>query len=293
LAARKRYWKRLQRSAAQYILVRVSTRPEDGTERMALVTGGASGFGLAVARALIREGHRVAIVDINPESLKAAAEALDGKALALEADVRSPESIRGAVRQSEEAHGGLDTVVMCAGIIHLKPLPDVTEDDWDRVLDVNLKGAFLTAQAAAPRLRASGRGRIVAIGSDASKRGSDLLQAYSASKFGLVGLTESLAAELAQDSITVNCVCPVGCPTTGMGQAIAAWKSERTARPIPDVLVAAARTIPLGRNATEDDVANLILFLISDAASFLTGLAIDVDGGAHVGFIPGIEPKQA
>jgi len=288
---RKRYWKRLQTGPGRYILVRVNRCSEDGTERIALVTGGASGFGLAVARALIREGHRVAIVDISPESLSAAAAVLDGRALALEADVRSPESIRRAVRECEEVHGGLDTLVMCAGVIHLKALPDVTEDDWDQVLDINLKGAFFTAQAAAPSLRTSRRGRILSIGSDASKRGSDLLQAYSASKFGLVGLTESLAAELAQDSVTVNCVCPVGCPTTGMGQAIAAWKSEHTARPIPDVLASAARTIPLGRNATEDDVANVILFLISDAASFLTGLAIDVDGGAHVGFIPGIQSK--
>jgi len=236
----------------------------------------------------VAEGAHVAILDITPDRLKSAVEQLGDSVLALDADVTSRASIAGAVAASLERFGGLDTLVISAGVIHLKPLAEVTEADWDHVLDVNLKGAFLTAQAAAPALRASGRGRIVSIGSDASKRGADYLQAYSASKFGLVGLTESLAAELASDGVTVNCVCPVGCPTTGMGQLVAGWKARRTGRPADEVVAAAGRTNPVGRNATEEDVAGAVLFFISDDASFLTGVALDVDGGAHVGFLPGV-----
>jgi NAD(P)-dependent dehydrogenase (short-subunit alcohol dehydrogenase family) len=261
---------------------------ETGSGRCALVTGGASGFGLAIARRLVAAGARVAIVDIAESALQTASSELGADVLALTADVSSPASIREAVERCEHEFGCIDTLVISAGVIHLKALADVTEADWDTVLNVNLKGAFLTAQAAAPALVASGRGRIVSIGSDVSKRGCDHLAAYSASKFGLVGLTESLAAELASAQVTVNCVCPVGCPSTGMGQLVAAWKSERTGRATADVVAAAGRTNPLGRNATEEDVAGIVMFLISDAAAFLTGLAIDVDGGAHVGVIPGI-----
>jgi NAD(P)-dependent dehydrogenase (short-subunit alcohol dehydrogenase family) len=256
--------------------------------RSALITGGASGFGLAIARSLRAAGHAVAIADISRAALETAGTSLGGEILTLETDVSSSRSVTAAVERCTHEFGGLDTLVISAGVIHFKPLGDVSEADWDHVLDINLKGAFLAAQAAAPALRVSGRGRIVSIASDAAKRGCAHLQAYSASKFGLVGLTESLAAELAPD-VTVNCVCPVGCPTTGMGEAIAAWKAEQTGRPEADVLAAAARTNPIGRNATEDDVANAVMFFTSDAADFLTGVALDVDGGAHLGVVPGIQ----
>lgn len=253
--------------------------------RTALITGGASGFGLEIARRLVADGVRVALVDVAEDQLVAAAESLgaNGDVLALPADVTSVAAVRAAVERTVESFGGLDTLIISAGVIHIKDLGDVTEDDWDRTLDVNLKGAFFAAQAAAPALRASGRGRIVSIGSDASKRGWAGTQAYCASKFALVGLTESLAAELAGDQVTVNCVCPVGCPTTGMGQQVAAWKSNKTGSPAEKVVGDAARTNPLGRNATEDDIAAAVLFFLAESSSFLTGVALDVDGGAHVG----------
>ncbi|MDX6401327.1 MAG: meso-butanediol dehydrogenase / (S,S)-butanediol dehydrogenase / diacetyl reductase [Gaiellaceae bacterium] len=255
--------------------------------RTALITGGASGFGLAIARALVRQGANVAIFDLRADALEVASGELGGAVLAVRGDVTRASEVRAAVDRCVETFGGLDTLVVSAGVIHIKELHEVTEADWDRTLDVNLKGAFLSAQAAAPALRASGRGRIVSIGSDASKRGADRILAYSASKFGLVGLTHSLAAELAVDQVTVNCVCPVGCPTTGMGQQVADWKSAHAGLSAEQVVAAAARTNPLGRNATENDVAGTVMFLISDAASFITGVALDVDGGAHVGFLPG------
>ena len=257
-------------------------------DRAALITGGASGFGLAVARALEARGSRVAIADNSPAHLATAREALGPDALSLQTDVTSPDEVRAAVSACVERFGGLDTLVTSAGVIHIADLEDVAESAWDLTLDVNLKGSFLAAQAAAPALRKSGRGRIVAVGSDASKRGFPGIQAYCASKFGLVGLVESLAMELAPDQVTVNCVCPVGCPTTEMGKAVAAWKASHSDLSTEEVIAAAARTNPLGRNATEEDVVGTILFLLSEEASFLTGLAIDVDGGAHLGAMPGV-----
>jgi meso-butanediol dehydrogenase/(S,S)-butanediol dehydrogenase/diacetyl reductase len=257
-------------------------------ERLALVTGGASGFGLTIAERLVAAGARVALFDRDGSRLADARERLGPETVAIEGDVRSPEQLEAAVGRCARELGGLDTLVVSAGVIHVMDLADVTEDDWDTVLDVNLKGAFFAIRAAAPALRASGRGRVVSIGSDVSKRGCPGIVAYVASKFGLVGITESLAAELAGDQVTVNCVCPVGCPTTEMGRALALWKAEHSGRTVEEVVAAAAAGIPLGRNATEADVAGAAMFLISDEAAFVTGVALDVDGGSHAMFIPGV-----
>jgi meso-butanediol dehydrogenase / (S,S)-butanediol dehydrogenase / diacetyl reductase len=257
--------------------------------RNALITGGASGFGFRIAERLADDGASVALLDVDSTRLEDAVARIGSGALALTADVRSPASVGEAVAECEATLGGLDTLVLSAGVIETKPLADVTEEDWDRTLDVNLKGAFLTAQAAAPALRSSGRGRIVAISSDAGRRGFAMTHAYCASKFGLIGLIESLAAELAPDAVTANCVCPVGCPTTGMGQQLLASKVAASGAAAQEIMRRTARGNPLGRNASEDDVADAVVFFVSDAAAFLTGVALDVDGGAHLGGgIPGI-----
>ena len=136
----------------------------------------------------------------------------------------------------------------------------MSEDDWDLTLDVNLRGAFLVAQAAAPRAaRAAAAGGSSPSRPTPARRGFAWIQAYTASKFGLVGLVESLAVELAPDGVTVNCVCPVGCPTTGMGQQVLDWKVRAVGRTPDEIMAAAARTNPLGRNATEADVADAVL----------------------------------
>jgi len=251
--------------------------------RKALVTGGASGFGFAVATALDAAGAAVALLDVNDEHLGAAADKLPG-AVTVRADVRSPGEVRAAVDEATRALGGLDTLVVSAGVIHIKPLGEVAEADWDLTLDVNLKGAFIVAQAASGALAASGRGRIVTISSDAGKRGFAWLQAYCSSKFGLIGLTESLAVELAASGTTANCICPVGCPTTAMGQEVLDWKVRRAGVAPEEIMASTARSNPLGRNATEGDIVAAALFFISDEGSFLTGSALDVDGGAHLGF---------
>lgn len=249
--------------------------------RRALITGGANGFGLATAQALLAQGAHVAIGDIDKNQLNVAMQNLNSdRVLPLELNVTSPVSVREGVEACQKAFGGLDTLVNSAGVIHFAPLDEVSEQDWDRVIDVDLKGVFLCSQAAAPLLRTSGRrGRIVNIGSDASKLGWPLIASYVAAKFGVVGLTKSLAGELAPYGVTVNCVCPVGVSTTGMGQHVLRWKIDVTGKTPEQILAATASEIPLKRNPSEADIINAIMFFIADSSDFLTGVALDVDGG--------------
>lgn len=263
--------------------------------RKALVTGGASGFGKEIAGRLAGLGATVAVVDIDEQRAEAVAAELDGSGhLGIRADVRSPQQMATAAAQAAEAMGGIDTVVVSAGVFSMGPVEDIAEETWDRTIDVNLKGAFATLKATARMLRDSQRGRVVTIASDAGRRGFPAQSAYVASKFGLVGFTESIAAELAPE-VTVNCVCPVYCPTTSMGGEVVEVKAERDRKSAEAVIASAAATNPLGRNATEADVADATVFLISERASFLTGVLLDVDGGARLGSVPGLDqhrPKE-
>lgn len=261
------------------------------TNRKVLITGGASGFGLDIARELIGAGAKVALIDNSAQNLASAAKELGTQALTITADVRNQSELVAAVELANSVFNGLDTLVISAGVIHIKPMAEVAEVDWDLTMDVNLKGAFFAIQAASKYLVTSGRGRIVAIASDAGKRGFSQIQAYCASKFGLIGLIESCAVELAHAQVTVNCVCPVGCPTTGMGEEVLDWKTKVGNVTPKEIIEATSRTNPLGRNASEADVTKTVSFFISDEAAFLTGCALDVDGGAHLGFFPGVSSK--
>jgi NAD(P)-dependent dehydrogenase (short-subunit alcohol dehydrogenase family) len=257
-------------------------------DRKALITGGASGFGREIARTLSAAGATVAVVDLDGDRAEQAAAELGDSAIGIAADVRSRADVRAAVDRTVDELGGLDTLVISAGVFHMGELEEVTEEEWDRTLDVNLKGAFLTTQAAIPHLRASGRGRVVMISSDAGQRGFAALAPYTASKFALNGLMESVAAEVAGDKVTVNTLCPVGCPTTGMGREVLAEKIKVTGESPEDIMARAAATNPLGRNVLESDVADAVLFLVSEHSSFITGVALDLDGGASLGSVPGV-----
>lgn len=260
-----------------------------------MITGGASGFGLGTAKALLAQGAQVAIADIDGEKLRTAADELHSdRVLHLVLDVTSPTSVQQTVAACQTHFGGLDTLVNSAGVIHFSSLAETTEADWDRVIDIDLKGVFLCCQAAAPLLRQSGqRGRIVNIGSDVSKIGFPLIASYCAAKAGVVGLSKALAGELASDGVTVNCVCPVGVSTTGMGQEVLAYKQQTTGTTRAGILAATAADIPLGRNPTEDDVVNAILFFLAEESSFLTGVALDVDGGLlSTSTLPGVADGQ-
>lgn len=256
--------------------------------RVALVTGGASGFGLDIARALHRDGSAVVIADVNAAAVDEAVTQLGSPALGLAVDVGSVSQMDSALQRVEERFGALDTLVISAGVFHIGGLSETSEADWDRVIDVNLKGAFTTIRAAESLLVDSERGRIVTIGSDCGRRGSPGQVPYSASKFGLVGLTQAVASELAPHGVTANCVCPVGCPSTAMGQEVLAWKTAQAGLSADVVMARTARANPLGRNATEGDVTHAVRYFLSEGAGFITGVTLDVDGGAALGTVPGV-----
>jgi NAD(P)-dependent dehydrogenase (short-subunit alcohol dehydrogenase family) len=260
------------------------------SERRALVTGGAAGLGYAVAERLLARGARVAIGDLDSVGVERAAKTLNSpRLLPLVLDVTSDQSVRSAVNACAEQFGGLDTLVNCAGVIDFVSLQDMTEEQWDRVLSVDLKGVFLCCKAVEQLLRDSGRGRIVTISSDAGKRGFALISSYCAAKFGIIGFSKAIAGELAPFGTTVNCVCPVGVTTTKMGHKVLDWLHARTGQSVEMILASRERSIPVGRMATAADVVHAVMFFISDEASFLTGAALDVDGGAlATSTVPGL-----
>jgi meso-butanediol dehydrogenase/(S,S)-butanediol dehydrogenase/diacetyl reductase len=261
--------------------------------RRALVTGGAAGLGFAVAERLLATGAWVAIGDIDTLSLERAVKALNSpKLLPLVLDVTSRASVHDAVVACKKTFGGLDTLVNCAGIIDFIPLREMTEKQWDRVIDVDLKGVFLCCQAAEQLLRDSKRGRIVTMSSDAGKKGVALISSYCAAKFGVIGFSKAIAGELAPYGTTVNCVCPVGVSTTKMGQEVLDWLCTQTGQPVEAILAAREQTIPVGRMATLADVVHAVMFFISDEASFFTGEAINVDGGTlSTSLVPGFAKR--
>ena len=230
----------------------------------ALVTGGGRGIGGAVVTALAAEAWVAALDCDFPDDAGAAA-------LSLPVDVRDAAAVDGAVRRITDERGGIDWVVCAAGVVRDRVSWKMSDADWNTVLDVNLSGAFKTVRAALPALRQSAHGRVVFISSINGLRGSFGQANYAAAKAGLVGLARSLALELARHRVTVNVVAP-GFIDTAMTLGLPAEARER----------AMART-PLGRAGTPAEVAQLVRFLCSDSAAFVTGVVVPIDGGQLLG----------
>jgi NAD(P)-dependent dehydrogenase (short-subunit alcohol dehydrogenase family) len=239
-------------------------------QKVALVTGAARGIGLATARRFLAEGYKVALLDINSETLHAAHAALAGDhdIMAIECDVSQPDAVALAFDAVARQFGRLDALVNNAGIAIFKPILDVTYEDWSRVLAVNLSGPFLCTQAAAPMMRDRGGGAIVNITSISGLRASTLRTAYGTSKAGLAHLTKQQAAELAQYGIRVNAVAP-GPVDTAMAKAVHT----------PEIRADYHDHMPLNRYGLEEELAEAIFFLCSDRASYITGQILCVDGG--------------
>ena len=241
--------------------------------RAALVTGGGQGMGLAVAYALSRKGVRVAINDVNVERAESASNQVTAEtgveAIACPADITSKGSVDAMVESVVETFGGLQILINNAGILFSTSVAEMKEDQWDRVIEVNLKGPFLCAQAVLPAMKQAGWGRIVNFSSTAGKTVSTLGGAhYTASKTGVLGLTRHLAKEVASDGITVNAVCP-GLIDTEMSRS-----------QIDDVKAKAyADSFPVSRLGRPEEVADLVAFLASDEAAYITGAALDINGG--------------
>ncbi len=240
------------------------------TRKVALVTGAARGIGLAAAKKFLAEGWRVALLDIDNQTLTRtlAALAQPDATLALHCDVADADGVADAVARTGRHFGRLDALVNNAGIAIFRPLLDTTPADWARVLAVNLTGPFLCTQAAAPLIREQGGGSIVNITSISGLRASTLRVAYGTSKAGLAHLTKQQAVELAALGIRVNAVAP-GPVDTAMAKAVHT----------PAIRADYHDTVPLNRYGLEQELAEVIFFLCSERASYVTGQVIAVDGG--------------
>ncbi|MBJ2142144.1 D-threitol dehydrogenase [Delftia acidovorans] len=241
--------------------------------RTALVTGGAGGIGLAIARQLAEGGARVVLVDLERQALDVAAASLAEPRhhLALAVDVTRPEDVEKAVATVLEATGRIDILVNSAGVALLEPAGEVSEAAWERTLAVNLTAPLLLAQAVAPAMRRQRHGRIINLASQASVVALRRHAAYCASKAGLVGLTRVLALEWATDGITVNAISPTVVDTP-LGRK--AWAGQ--------VGEAMRALIPTGRFAQPEEVARLAVFLAGTYAGMLTGENIVIDGGYSI-----------
>lgn len=250
--------------------------------KRAFVTGAGSGIGAAIALALGKAGARVAVSDIDEAAARIVAERLGPSASAHKLDVTNAAET-GAVMDAVIAKlGGLDIVCANAGVSTMNRVVDLTEREWDFNMDVNAKGIFLTNQAAVRRfLAAKTRGTIVNTASMAGKVGAPLLAHYAASKFAVVGFTQSLAKEVGAQGIRVNCVCP-GFVRTSMQARELEWEAGLRNMTPEAVQAEYVALTPLGRIEEPEDVADVVVFLASDLARFMTGEAVCVTGGAFM-----------
>jgi 3-oxoacyl-[acyl-carrier protein] reductase len=244
--------------------------------KVALITGAAGGFGEGIARLFVAEGARVLIADLDGEKARRVADELGAAASSVRCDVSKAADVNAAVAACVAVHGGLDIVVNNAGTTHRnQPMLDVDEATFDRVFDVNVKSIYHMARAAVPVLRQRRGGSIINVGSTAGLRPRPGLTWYNASKGAVNLLSKSMAAELGPDNIRVNAICPVMGATGLIEQFLG----------VPDSPEARARIIagiPLGRMSTPQDVAGAALWLASDAAAFITGVELPVDGGRTI-----------
>ena len=242
--------------------------------KTALVTGAGSGIGKCIAETYAREGARVAVVDVDGEAAKAAARGIGNSAMALRCDVTDKDEFVGVVEETVAAFGTLDILVNNAGATHInKPMLEIDEDEFDRIYAVNVKGVFFGCQAVVPLFRLRGGGVIINIGSTAGLRPRPGLSAYNATKGAVHILTKSLAVELAPDKIRVCAIAPVATDTPLLPSFLGPAPGQR------EKFIA---TVPLGRLAKPEDIANAALFLASADAQFVTGNIVEVDGGRTI-----------
>lgn len=244
--------------------------------KVAMVTGAASGIGRGISSRLVEMGAFVALLDIDDikgREVAAEIEGPGGAAIFLKCDVRGAADCRRAVESIIQRSGKIDILCNCAGIAIRKDIVELTEDEWDRALDVTLKGIYLLSKEVVPHMTRGGGGSIVNIGSGWSLKGGPRATSYCAAKGGTVNLTRAMAIDHGKDNIRVNCVCP-GDVDTPMLRSECAQLGENE-----QAFMHEAADRPLGRVGTAEDVANAVLFLVSPMASWITGTALVVDGG--------------
>lgn len=263
-------------------------------DRVAVVTGGAQGLGLAIVERLASEGCDLVVADINEAGAQAAAAAAVAetgrRALGVGVDVTREADVVAMFESAVSELGRVDVVVANAGILIAEPIEIADADKWHSVVDVNLWGYFLTAKHACRVMKQQGSGSIVSISSKSGKRGSAANSAYSASKFGGIGLTQSVALEMAPFDIRCNAICPGNLldsplwtdPERGLlVQYLRAGKVPG-AETVDDVRRAYVDAVPMRRGCTYDDVCNAVVFLASDQSRYITGIALSVTGGQEM-----------
>jgi meso-butanediol dehydrogenase / (S,S)-butanediol dehydrogenase / diacetyl reductase len=250
---------------------------------VAVVTGAGSGIGAAIARELSRRGFTVVATDVDGDTAAATVASLRGEGWSEVLDVTDADAATRLADAVAERHGRLDVWCSNAGISHMHAFTEVSEADLDRTLAINLKGVFVCGQAAARTMRRLGAGGVIVnTASMAGKQGRvPYLSDYVASKFGVVGLTQAMAFELAADSIRVNCVCP-GFVATAMQERELAWEAELRGVAAEDVEQLWVADTPMGRLEQPEDVARAVAFLAGEDAGFITGEALAVNGGAFM-----------
>ncbi|MBM3484556.1 MAG: SDR family NAD(P)-dependent oxidoreductase [Alphaproteobacteria bacterium] len=263
------------------------------TGKVALITGGGTGIGKGIAERFAREGMTLAVAGLDQAknsatqyygrnlggytAAKQVAAAIGNGAIALEADVTNSADVQAMVAETAKRLGRVDVMVNCAGVITARPIAEMTEDEWDSIMDVNAKGTFLTNQATVAQMRKQGDGgRIINIASVAGKFGTATLTHYCASKFAVVGFTNALAKEVAREAITVNCICP-GIVATQMWVLLNTSFANPGETPEQVYARAIDRYIPQGVEQTVADMADMAVFLAT--APHVTGQAYNVDGG--------------
>jgi NAD(P)-dependent dehydrogenase (short-subunit alcohol dehydrogenase family) len=244
---------------------------------IALVTGASKGIGAACALALSQAGHRVALVSRDASALRKVADALPGEALVVPADLLDPGAVDAVFGRVEEAWGPVEILVVNAGASMSAPLVRTTDEDWQRMLELNLTAPFRCLRRALPAMTDAGFGRVVVIASVAGKVGSARIAAYTASKHGVIGLVRTAAAEVAKSGVTVNAVCPgyVDTPMTDQSVADIAKGTGRSEENAREIL---ANLQPIGRLVTVEEVAATVMLCVDNAA--INGQGINVDGGS-------------
>lgn len=250
--------------------------------KVAVVTGASRGIGAAIAMRLARDGASV-MLSANEAAVEQTARQINdagGRAATVEADVTSADDVARLYDRAESAFGRIDISVQNAGIITIARIEAMTEDEWDRVMAVNTKGVFLCCREAIGRIRAHGEGgRLINTASGQARQGFIFTPHYAASKFGVIGITQSLAKEVAREGITVNAFCPGIISTDMWAYNDAAWGKLLGDYKPGELMREWVGNIPMGRAGTGEDVAGLVSFLAGPDASYITGQTINVDGG--------------
>ena len=246
------------------------------SNRIAMVTGGAQGIGKGIATTLAEAGFKVAVADLNlPAAEQTAKEigAAGGTAIAVEIDVTRTASVESAVKTTEAKLGPIEVVVNNAGWDDFMPFVQTTEEFWDKILDINFKGALRVLKAVVPGMMDRGFGRVINIGSDAGRVGSSLEAVYSGAKGGIIAFTKTLAREVATKGVTANAVCPGPTDTPAL-RSFAAGSGDAE-----KVIAGMARAVPMKRLGNPEDIGPAVAFLASDGAGFVTGQTLLVSGG--------------